>query len=87
MMGDYSKASGRTYRSSPRYRPKQHYTPRTDVSTTPPPPLGKLIQTLAESDLERVVKPYVDKATIQDCSLVASYNWLGKTDPTMVIPG
>lgn len=86
-MGDCWKSSGRAYRPAQRFHQKQHYTPRTDVSTVPAPPLGKLIQSLDKSDLEKDAERFVDKASIQDCSLVASYNWLGKTDPTVVIPG
>jgi hypothetical protein len=86
-MSDYWKARGKTYQSSDRYSSKQAYKPRTDVSSVPPPPLGKLIQSLNKADLEKDAQEYVGKAGISDCSLVASYNWLDKSDPTMVIPG
>lgn len=57
------------------------------VSSVPSPPLGKLIQSLTKHDLEKDARAYIDKASIQDCSVVTSYNWLDKSNPTIVIPG
>jgi hypothetical protein len=62
-------------------------TTTVTVSSVPPPPLGKLIGSLTKYDLEKDARLYTDKASIQDCGLVASYNWLNKSDSTIVIPG
>jgi hypothetical protein len=84
-MNDFrSKRGARTYQSSYRYYPKKS---TLTGSSVPAPPLGPLIQTLSKYDLARDAKDHLDKASIQDCSLIASYNWLGKTDATIVIPG
>jgi len=66
---------------------KQRYKPRTDDSSVTAPPLGQLIQMLEKSDLQMASQDYLDKASIHNCELVTSYNWLDKTEPTMLIPG
>ncbi|KAH8907360.1 hypothetical protein BR93DRAFT_928245 [Coniochaeta sp. PMI_546] len=86
-MTDYWKGRGRTYQSSNRYYPKKSMTAAPLVPSVPSPPLGKLIQSLNKYDLERDARAYTDKASIQDCTVVTSYNWLDKSNPTIVIPG
>lgn len=86
-MTDYWKGRSRTYQSSYRNYSKTFKPPADRVSPVPPPPLGKPIQLLDKHDLEKDAASYTDKARIQDCKLVASYNWLDKSDPTIIIPG
>lgn len=86
-MTDYWKGRSRTYQSSYRNYSKNFKPPADRVSPVPPPPLGKLIQALDKHDLEKDATSYTDKASIQDCKLVASYNWLDKNDPTIIVPG
>ncbi|OIW23055.1 hypothetical protein CONLIGDRAFT_563280, partial [Coniochaeta ligniaria NRRL 30616] len=86
-MSDYWKARGKTYQTSNRYYQKKSTPHGVCVSSIPPPPLGKLIQSLNKDDLDKDAKDFTDKASIQDCSLVTSYNWLDKSDPTILIPG
>ncbi len=57
------------------------------TSTTPPPPLGRLIQTLISTDVAVEAAKYIDTARIEDCELVASYNWLDRAEPTILVPG
>jgi len=67
---------------------RSHYQKTsTVVSSAPVPPLGTLIQSLNKHDLVEDANNYLDRASIQDCELVASYNWLDKSDPAMLIPG
>jgi len=56
-------------------------------SGTPAPPYGPLVREIRKSDLVPGAEKYKDSATIKDCELVASYNWLDKSNPTMLIPG
>ncbi|KAB5586293.1 hypothetical protein GE09DRAFT_59099 [Coniochaeta sp. 2T2.1] len=70
-------------RSNRSYHPKRS----TDVSSSPAPPLGTVIQSLDKHDLEIDAEEHLDKAYIQDCELVASYNWLDKSSPNIIIPG
>ncbi|KAB5582270.1 hypothetical protein GE09DRAFT_262617 [Coniochaeta sp. 2T2.1] len=83
-MSNHWRGKGRgRYQSSRPFYPKK----TTDISSVPAPPLGTLIQSLAKHDLDNDAEAYLDSARIQDCELVASYNWLDKSDPAMIIPG
>lgn len=75
------------YQSSNRHYPKKPSKLFSAVSSVPSPPLGKLIKSLHKIDLENDAKGYLNNASIKDCSLVASYNWLNKANSTIVIPG
>ena len=61
---------------------------QTATSTTPPPPLGSLFKTLRVNDLDHDPDNQ-HSATIQDCKVIASYNWLDTSlsEPTILIPG
>ena len=41
----------------------------------------------SKHDLHKDAQGYADKASIQDCNVVASYNWLDKGSPTLLVPG
>ncbi len=56
-------------------------------SSTPAPPLGPIIESLFTSDIEADAGKYASTAVIKDCELVASYNWLDKKEPTILVPG
>jgi hypothetical protein len=57
------------------------------VTSVPAPPLGQLIQSLGKDVLEKDAKDSLEEAKIQNCDVVASYNWLDKTDPAIILPG
>ncbi|EAW14577.1 uncharacterized protein ACLA_076170 [Aspergillus clavatus NRRL 1] len=63
---------------------------KSDAIPRPPSPvLGPLLATVGRPDLaiEPQAKPGNEKAHIEDCQLVASYNWLNSTVPTILVPG
>lgn len=64
----------------PKPKPATHIT-----STTPAPPLGKLLSSLTKADLNG--KEYEATSSITDCKTVSSYNWLDRKTPTIVVPG
>ncbi|KUI69312.1 hypothetical protein VM1G_04997 [Cytospora mali] len=55
-------------------------------TSSPEPPLGALLHSLNDLDLYDDAKRYVSESVITDCRAVASYNWLDREDPTIVIP-
>lgn len=61
--------------------------PRMTQSPNPEPPLGTLLHSLNDSDLNDDAKGYISESVITDCMAVASYNWLDREEPTVVIPG
>ncbi|PVI08395.1 hypothetical protein DM02DRAFT_510769 [Periconia macrospinosa] len=50
-------------------------------------PLGELLETIRSDDLDSTTKVPAGELSIQDCTYVASYNWLNKDSPTIVVPG
>lgn len=61
--------------------------PRMAPISSPEPPLGALLHSLDVSDFNEDAKIYVSESVITDCTAVASYNWLDREEPTIVIPG
>ncbi|KAK0667682.1 hypothetical protein QBC41DRAFT_134338 [Cercophora samala] len=77
-----------------RYKPRSYYTNRKNEviaknQSTPPPPLGSLVQTIEISDLAVNVSSKMAPPKIRDCRLVTSYNWLDGKEaiPTILLPG
>lgn len=60
---------------------------RMDQMPTPEAPLGTLLYSLKNSDFHDDAKRYVTESIITECREVASYNWLDRGEPTMVVPG
>lgn len=58
-----------------------------EVPRPPSPPLGPILTTLRESDLADYPNLHEGYARITDCKDVASYNWLNKNEPTILVPG
>ncbi|KAK4186487.1 hypothetical protein QBC35DRAFT_501043 [Podospora australis] len=58
-------------------------------SSSPAPPLGKIIRTLTVDDLETTAEGQSSDLTISQFTTVASYNWLDKKNsaPTILVPG
>lgn len=48
-------------------------------------PLGELLTTITMTDLQSEKQETASKIT--DCQYVASYNWLSKATPTILVPG
>ncbi|KAK3396790.1 hypothetical protein B0T20DRAFT_508034 [Sordaria brevicollis] len=63
-------------------------TSSSSTPATPPPPLGPLLKSLRVNDLDDDPDNQ-HSATIQDCELVSSYNWLDTplSEPNILIPG
>jgi hypothetical protein len=51
------------------------------------PPLGSVLTTLREDDLANSPDLHEYPARIIGCKDVASYNWLNKKEPTILVPG
>lgn len=50
-------------------------------------PAGHLIGTIHLSDIRSHVQLRDPAPTIEDCVYIASYNWLNRKDPTILVPG
>ncbi|KAM0282127.1 hypothetical protein ACHAQH_003167 [Verticillium albo-atrum] len=57
------------------------------VSPSPPPPFGPEIFSISAEDLTKEDTISSDEAQVTNCQLVASYNWLNKPNPTIIVPG
>lgn len=73
-------------------RPSSRWSGRDDstIPQPPSPPLGPLLQTLTELDLSAAgLTENHDggRAEITDCAYVASFNWLDRDEPTILVPG
>lgn len=55
-------------------------------AANPEPPLGPLICALSKHEFDQTAREYRPRSFITDCRTVASYNWLDRTEPTIVIP-
>ena len=81
-----SRYQGRGF--NPNSRQSTRY--ESTIQRPPSPPLGPLLQTLSEADLLATdqAQSSCDKpAKITDCTYVASFNWLDRDEPTILIPG
>ncbi|KAF2677523.1 hypothetical protein K458DRAFT_446863 [Lentithecium fluviatile CBS 122367] len=50
-------------------------------------PLGELLTSFSNSDLQPKLSTLTDAASIKDCQYVASYNWVDADTPTIMVPG
>ncbi|KAK2751028.1 hypothetical protein FQN57_000103 [Myotisia sp. PD_48] len=53
----------------------------------PSPPLGTLLATIDRGDLARISDTATASPKITACEVVASYSWLNRKKPTILIPG
>lgn len=71
------------------YRPQWHKNEAVQkIPATPAPPKGQLLLEIDCSDLKEF--HYIDgdcNSRITKCTDLASYTWLNKTSPTIIIPG
>lgn len=56
-------------------------------TSSPEPALGPLLSSLAKTDLDKVAKSHESQSIITGCKTIASYNWLDKAEPTIIVPG
>lgn len=61
--------------------------PKPAFAASPEPCLGPLVSSLCKHDFDEKAQEYEPNSFITDCKTVASYNWLDRTEPTIVIPG
>ncbi|KAK1981577.1 geranylgeranyl pyrophosphate synthetase [Colletotrichum cereale] len=54
---------------------------------SPAPPFGPLVETVDIAELSEPAAQFEATARVTSCELVASYNWLDKKAPSVLIPG
>ena len=91
------RARGRGWRSRSSYpargfnlNGRQSISYESTIRRPPSPPLGLLVQTLSETNLLAADQAQSSQgilAEITNCIYVASFNWLDRDEPTIVIPG
>ncbi|GKT46259.1 uncharacterized protein ColSpa_06440 [Colletotrichum spaethianum] len=54
---------------------------------SPAPPFGPLVETIDITELSKPAMQFEASARVTDCKLVASYNWLDRAAPSVLIPG
>lgn len=89
MQTDKFAPKGRGWRGfNPNSRQPTRYG--STIQRPPSPPLGPLFQTLSEANLlaaDQTQSRYGEPAEITKCAYVASFNWLDRDEPTILIPG
>ena len=63
-----------------------HFQRTLDVSTSPDPPVGKLLDTISHDSVKADVQP-PSRVGITGCAFVASYNSLNDLEPIVIVPG
>lgn len=66
---------------------RETWKAKSAFTKSPEPPLGPLLSSLSKSDFNQDAKDYESRSAISGCKVIASYNWLDKKDPTIVVPG
>ncbi|KAK2002736.1 geranylgeranyl pyrophosphate synthetase [Colletotrichum falcatum] len=69
------------FQSKPRWRQPEPET------SSPAPPFGPLVEKIDVAELSKPAAKFEASARVTGCELVASYNWLDKTSPSVLIPG
>lgn len=89
MQTDKLAPRGRGWRGfNPNSRQSTYY--ESTIQRPPSPPLGPLLQTLSEANLlaaDQAQSSCGEPAEITECAYVASFNWLDRDEPTILIPG
>jgi hypothetical protein len=73
-----------------RWQNPQWQTPPKRIEVKPDltkHPLGELLTTFSNRDLNQTLAADGDAASIKNCEFVASYNWIDATAPTITVPG
>ena len=92
-----ARGRGRGWRPRSRYAARgfnsngrQSTSYESAIQRPPSPPLGPLLQSLSETDLVAADETQSSRrilAEITNCAYVASFNWLDRNEPTILIPG
>ncbi|KAK1966835.1 geranylgeranyl pyrophosphate synthetase [Colletotrichum sublineola] len=69
------------FQSKARWRQPEPETP------SPAPPFGPLVEKVDIAELSKPAAQFEASARVTNCELVASYNWLDKTAPSILVPG
>lgn len=89
--GDRSRFPTTVSRETPSwtvYSGQTHWQQRNELHSRPPsPPLGPVLMTLNERDLGTSPDLKEPLAKITECKYVASYNWLNRNEPTILVSG
>ncbi|KAF6828880.1 geranylgeranyl pyrophosphate synthetase [Colletotrichum musicola] len=62
-------------------------TRQPEPEGSPAPPLGARIETITTGELSKSADGLASCARVTNCSLIASYNWLDRAKPSILIPG
>ncbi|OHF03872.1 geranylgeranyl pyrophosphate synthetase [Colletotrichum orchidophilum] len=54
--------------------------------TSPAPPFGPLVETVSVASLSKSALKFESSAQVTDCQVIASYNWLDRTAPSILVP-
>ncbi|KAL0932638.1 geranylgeranyl pyrophosphate synthetase [Colletotrichum truncatum] len=54
---------------------------------SPGPAFGSLLESINIADLSKPALAFVSSAQVTECELIASYNWLDRAKPSILIPG
>lgn len=57
------------------------------LAASPEPPLGPLLSSMPKNKFNQKTKDHEPRAFVTDLKTVASYNWVDRTEPTIIIPG
>lgn len=68
-------------------RPYTKLQPSSSSASSPSPPLGGLIKEITGPDFHAQQDDSQAHVGISDVELVASYNWVNKDDPEILVPG
>ncbi|KAF4785761.1 geranylgeranyl pyrophosphate synthetase [Colletotrichum scovillei] len=77
----YRRQKHDQFQRNPRWR-------RSEPATTwLAPPFGPLVETVSIAELSKPALEFESTARLTGCQLVASYNWLDRTFPSIIVPG
>ncbi|KAK1675041.1 geranylgeranyl pyrophosphate synthetase [Colletotrichum godetiae] len=77
----YRRQKYEEFQRNPRWRRSK------PAAASPVPPFGPLVETISVADLSKSALGLESSARVTDCQLVASYNWLDRTTPSIIVPG
>ncbi|KZL78501.1 geranylgeranyl pyrophosphate synthetase [Colletotrichum tofieldiae] len=77
----YRQKKHAQFQRNPRWRQPEPAMP------APAPPFGPLVETVDMAELSKPATQFEGSARVTGCKVVASYNWLDRTAPSVLIPG
>jgi hypothetical protein len=79
-----SSGGSRGYRQTATKRTWRH---QKIVQQSPPPPMGEILATIHQNDLQDSKFDNKDAALITESQYLASYNWLNRKENRILVPG